>query len=378
MGDTITDKIRMLADAFAAWQTSYGRPDPSTCPFVTKHRCITTHYHSPTFMAIGLYAAFDATADPAYKAAADRYITFYLAAMQDPPTGGQKWDCQAFPFEYGMALAGYEAFRLHNSDEPCFDGKAVAIYEWLASWRWGEGSYFRNSYGLADKGIVDCANSDDNCHMGRGLVGLYAVTGRRDVLMDAEGLALYYLTECEPGTYRGCWSSKLGTWVVAPTVADQIEHFGGTKSYDMGWGFSSVGVIEYLSRLHGQTSRPDMKAAIAERCASSMRWHFDECQFDDGACGMSGRDDKWVGQTAGAILSYLRTRDAGLLTDADVAAYRAKALKARDWMLDHLTPDVLTTGGYHRVTGRSEPRPPENQAWMLGWTLDLLPKLEGL
>jgi hypothetical protein len=149
-------------------------------------------------------------------------------------------------------------------------------------------------------------------------------------------------------------------------------------SYVMGWGFSSVGVIEYLARLHGQTSRPDMKRAIAEKCASSMRWHFDACQFEDGACGMSRRDDKWVGQTAGAILSYLRTRDAGLLTDRDIAVYREKALNARDWMIEHLTPDVLVTGGYHKVTGHSEPRPPENQAWMLGWTLELLAMLERL
>ena len=27
--------------------------------------------------------------------------------------------------------------------------------------------------------------------------------------------------------------------------------------------------------------------------AASMKWQFDACQFDDGACGMSGRDDKW-------------------------------------------------------------------------------------
>jgi hypothetical protein len=372
------DKIRMLADAFAHWQTAYGRPDPATCPFVSKHPCITTHYHSPTFMALGLYAAFDATGDARYRDAADRYVTFYLSAMRDPPTGRQLWDHQAFPFEYGMALAGYAAFRTRHPEEPCFDGKAAAIYEWLTLWRWGQGSYYRNSYGLPAQGIEDCANSDDNCHMGRGLVGYYVHSKRGDVLTDAEGLAQYYLTEAEAGTYRGCWSTKLGTWVVAPTSADQIEHFGGTPSSEMGWGFSSVGVIEYLSVLHGQTARDDLKRGIARTCASSMRWHFDACQFEDGAVGLSGLDDKWVGQSAGAALSYLRTRDAGLLTDRDTADYRRKALRAADWMLAHLTEEVLTTGGYHQVTGRSEPRPPENQAWMLGWTLELLPRLADL
>lgn len=372
------DQMRMLADAFVAWQTPYGRPDPTTCPFVTKHPCITTHYHSPTFMAIGLYAAYDALAVIEYKAAADRYVAFYLAAMRDPPTGGQRWDYQAFPFEYGMALAAYGAFRRHNADEMCFDGTAAALYEWLTRWRWGRGSYFRNSYGSAKDGVEDTANSDDNCHMGRGLVAYYAIEPRADVLADAEGLALYYLTEVEPGTYKGCWSSKLGTWVVAPTIVTGIEHFGKTPSCEMGWGFSSVGVIDFLTTLAAQTRRADLQRGIAEKCAASMRWHFDACQFDDGACGMSGRDDKWVGQTAGAILSYLRTRDAGLLSDADVRAYRVNAARARDWLLANLTPEVLVTGGYQRVTGFSEPRPPENQAWMLGWTLELLPRLDDL
>ncbi len=375
MSTDIGDKIRMLADAFVSWQTTYGRPDPEKCPFVTRHPCITTHYHSPTFMALGLYAACDATEVEAYKAAADRYIAFYLAAMRDPPTGGQRWDHQAFPFEYGMALAGYGAFRKRHPDERCFDGTAAALYEWLTRWRWGHDSYFRNSYGSAKDGVEDTANSDDNCHMGRGLTAYYAVEPRRDVLTDAEGLALYYLTEVEPGTYKGCWSSKLGTWVVAPTIVTGIEHFGKTPSCEMGWGFSSVGVIDFLTALYAQSDRADLKRRMADRCAASMRWHFDACQFDDGACGMSGRDDKWVGQTAGAILSYLRVRDAGMLTEADTVAYRDRALRASEWMLANLTPDVLVTGGYHRVTGFSEPRPPENLAWMLGWTLELLPRI---
>jgi hypothetical protein len=31
-----------------------------------------------------------------------------------------------------------------------------------------------------------------------------------------------------------------------------------------------------------------------------MKWQFDACQFDDGACGLSGRDDRWLGMTGGA------------------------------------------------------------------------------
>jgi hypothetical protein len=79
--------------------------------------------------------------------------------------------------------------------------------------------------------------------------------------------------------------------------------------------------------------------------------------------------------TAGAILSYLRTRDAGFLPEATALKYRRSALAAKDWILSHLTPEMVQTGGYLKVTGDSEPRPPENQAWMLGWTLDALGRM---
>ena len=103
-----------------------------------------------------------------------------------------------------------------------------------------------------------------------------------------------------------------------------------------------------------------------------MKWQFDACQFDDGAVGMRGRDDKWLGATAGAILSYLRVRDAGFLPDADRVTYGQKAAMARDWILRHLTPELVDGGGYIEVTGESEPRPPENLAWLLAWTLEAL------
>lgn len=365
-------QIALLADRFAGWQTAYGRPDPQRCPFVTQGHCISTQFHSPTFMAIALYNAYQATGRPAYKDAADRYITFYLSCMRNPPAGGQRQDYPSYPYQYGMALAGYRRFREANPDETSMDGKAAALFEWLLTFRWDEGSYFRNSYGNEKLGVTDCGFSDDNLHMGRGLMGYYAVSKRPDVLQEAEGLARYYLTEAQPGTFVGCWSSALGTWIVGPTHVDTFEHFRGKKSYEIGWAFSSVGGIEFLTQLAAAASDAELKAQIAEKCARSMKWQFDTCQFPDGACGMRAQDDKYLGTTAGAILSYLRVRDAGYLTEADIASYRPKALAARDWLLAHVTPENVDSGGYFKVTGEAEPRPPENLAWLLSWTLDAL------
>jgi hypothetical protein len=368
-------QIRLLADAFADWQSSYGRPDPGRCPFVTPSPAISTHLHSPTYLAFGLYRAWAVTGEPAYKAAADRYLVFYLACLCPPPAEGQRLDVPSYPFQYGMGLAGYAAFRRHNPEEALLDAKADAVFQWLLQFRWDEGSYFRNGYGSPRHGVVDTANSDDICHMGRGLVGYHAVTGRPDVLAEAEGLAGYYLTDVEPGTYRGCWSPALGTWVVAPTVVDGIEHFTGKRSCEMGWGFSNFGVIDYLTGLARVTGRADLKAAIREKCAAAAKWPFDQCQFEDGACGMHARDDRWLGMTAAAFLGYLKVRDAGFLTAAETAEYGPKARRAADWLLDYVTPEAIRAGGYFRVTGQSEPRPPENLAWQLGWTLEALTRV---
>jgi hypothetical protein len=63
-----TRQVRFLADTLASWQTPYGRPDPKKCPFVeTEFLVNSMNFHSPTFMAIGLYKAFSATGDVRYK-----------------------------------------------------------------------------------------------------------------------------------------------------------------------------------------------------------------------------------------------------------------------------------------------------------------------
>ena len=85
--------IRLIADRFVDWQTPYGRPDPKRCPLVaTGLRVMPSNFHSPTFMAIALYRAASAINDPQYKAAADRYITYYFACLRNPRTPQQGVD----------------------------------------------------------------------------------------------------------------------------------------------------------------------------------------------------------------------------------------------------------------------------------------------
>ena len=352
---------RWLADKFVEWQNPYGRLDPGRCRVADGGVRVISH----SFIGISLYRAYAATKIPAYKAAADRYVLFYMGWMREPE--------HVHSAHYGLALAAYREFRRHNPKERLFDARAASLFEYALEFRWNEGSYFRNGYAGGE--MQDAANSNDNCEMGRGLIAYFELTKDPKVLAEAEGLAKYFTTQVKPGTYRGCWSSELGTWVVAPTDNDRFEHFEKTPASRTGWGFSSVDTIEYLVDLAAATEDEKLKSDIARVCSTSMKWQFDACQFDDGACGMSGRDDKWWGMTAGAVLSFLRTRDVGFLSAEDIARYRPRAQAARDWLVKNATDETLNSGGYLRVTGKSHPKL-DNQAWIFGWCLDALLRVD--
>ena len=66
---------------------------------------------------------------------------------------------------------------------------------------------------------------------------------------------------------------------------------------------------------------------------------------------------------------------ASFLTEEEIAAYRPKALAARDWMLAHLDEECLNRGGFWKITGKLEPRPKCNLAWLFGWTLQTLTQI---
>jgi hypothetical protein len=134
-------------------------------------------------------------------------------------------------------------------------------------------------------------------------VHAYEVTGDKTILADAVSFAEYFVQPWRPnalgpdGYWRcGTWHEKLGSWVIGPA------HFTGFESTDAygdeaSWVFSTMTCIDFLTRLHRH--KPD--ARYLDRCVQAARWTFRECQFDDGAVGMCGRDDKWLGFTADAI-----------------------------------------------------------------------------
>ena len=100
---------------------------------------------------------------------------------------------------------------------------------------------------------------------------------------------------------------------------------------EAGWGWSSYFVSLFLARLHDcAVRRGAARAAIRERCAASLRWTYDACQWEDGALGMAGRDDKWLGQTALAVLLYLELARRQLL-DGETRRRRSTPGRCGPW-----------------------------------------------
>ncbi len=87
---------------------------------------------------------------------------------------------------------------------------------------------------------------------------------------------------------------------------------------------------------------------------------------------MFGRDDKWVGQTAAAILLYCKLREQDLVPREIDKEYRPRIEKSWLWLLSHTDPETFPEGGYIRVTGSTTTKPPENLMWMMSWTVEAL------
>ena len=54
--------------------------------------------------------------------------------------------------------------------------------------------------------------------------------------------------------------------------------------------------------------------------------------------------------------------------------------KDRRWRgngcLANATEEFIDQGGYRKITGRTTPHPPENLAWLLGWTVEALLRID--
>jgi hypothetical protein len=115
-----------------------------------------------------------------------------------------------------------------------------------------------------------------------------------------------------------------------------------------------------------------MRQSIDEKCVQAFRWCIDRCQFEDGAHGMFRRDDKWVGQTAAAVLLYVKLAEAKIMPSDTSRQYLPKITKSWQWVLSHTGPETYPKDGYIKVDGSTTTKPPENLLWMISWTIEAL------
>jgi hypothetical protein len=368
----------VFADHFVAWQSSYGGPDSKKCPYRSRGAFSPTQLHSTGPLTRALYALFDATGVFDYKVAADRYAIFHLNSLRDP-YGPHNDEVRLFgssnnrlsrSWLYGVGLSPcYEYFRIHNPKEDALDMMAYACYRYLQKFRRPD-SYF--GIGYASGTASDGQFSDDLGQVGNGLVGFYRVSRYRKVLDDAKGLAHYFVTDWVKGAGRGVWSPALGNWLLGPWPESGGEHTTGQIQDKIGWGWSAYEDGNYLLRLYPLVGDESMRTAIADKCVKAFQWCFDSCQFEDGSHGMFGRDDKWVGMGAAALLLYFELKKSGVLPPAVEEKYLPRVNKSWQWMLEHTSPDTYPPDGYIRVHGTTTKRPPENLVWLMAWTTEAL------
>ena len=128
-----------FGNRFVLWQSPYGSVDPVVCSYRSPGRDATG------IQAIGppvraLYRLFQATGEAQYKAAADRYATYLMNTLHDPPNpygsrveiNGHSVHSLSAAWMYGKALSPcFEWFSVMNPREGAYDQKAYWMYKWL-------------------------------------------------------------------------------------------------------------------------------------------------------------------------------------------------------------------------------------------------------
>ena len=367
---------RILGDRFVAWQSPYGGTDLKKCPYRSENIGTVIQGIGPQVRA--LYLLYDKTGVVEYKQAADRYAVFLLNTLHDPPVpykntvriNSKDVTAVSAAWMFGKGWSPcYELFVQHNPGELAFQAKAHAMHRWLQRHR-RDDSYFGVGYPIGK--YEDAQFSCDLGEVGRGLVGFYKTSKNEAALQDALGLAKYFLTEHEENSAKGVWSSTVGTWLVGPWPGGGAEHFTVQQYDKSGWGWSCLVDGDFLLELRPYVKDDAMRKSIDDKCVKAFRWCIDKCQFEDGAHGMFGRDDKWVGQTAAAILLYAKLVEMNLLPADIRLGYHPKITKSWQWLLSHTGPDSYPVDGYIKVNGSTTTKPPENLMWMMSWTVEAL------
>ena len=237
--------------------------------------------------------------------------------------------------------------------------------------------HFPCGYGIAEYKANDAGWTNDLSMFGSGLVHAYELTLDETILDDAVSFAEYFVQPWRadalgPDGYWRCgtWHEQLGSWVIGPS------HFSGFESTDLhadeaSWIFSTNTCIDFLTRLHRH--RPDKR--YLDRSVKAAQWTFRECQFDDGAVGMCGRDDKWLGMAGAAITQVANVARHLKPTDEHMPGLRRGAERAKRYLEARAAAAKIEDHGVEWVNRKTSTDPLVNVAML--WTMALVGWLDG-
>jgi hypothetical protein len=243
-------------------------------------------------------AAFPGADGPRWRQTADSLVAYMAKEIKPAHASwatGNALECFGLSRQYKGALKDPAA-----ACKPLIDAARARSLEITTS----DGVKFRHfpcGYGVLDS--KDAGWTNDLSMFGSGLVHAFELTRDESILADAVSFAEYFVQPWKPDSlgkdgywHCGTFHQKIGSWVIGPS------HYSGFESTDVfgdeaSWVFSTVTCTDFLTRLHRH--HPDPR--YLDRCVKAAQWTFKSCQFDDGAVGMCGRDDKWLGFTADAV-----------------------------------------------------------------------------
>jgi hypothetical protein len=288
------------------------------------------------FLVEDLYRFARLTGQRAYHDAADAHARWMARITRaDHPT-----------WALGNALEMIGLYHAWNPAQPSLATAARQLVEWLRERRvrltTADGvSFWHYPCGYGVLGAKDAGWTNDLSMVGSGLVWAYEVLGEDDILQDAISFAEYFVQPWRPDAlgsdgywHCGTWREDLGSWVVGPS---HYSGFESTKAHgdEVSWVFSTETCTDYLVKLHRH--HPDPR--YMDRGVRAAQWTFDQCQFPDGAIGMCGRDDKWLGLTGHAVTQVAMLLP---LLEGDFVRWRQPLLAGAEKALTYLRPRLVT------------------------------------
>lgn len=353
--DLCINNAKQIAERFLRWQKQDGSVDRGVFPYkaywAIQDRSI---FASPFIreMAEALYRLYEVTKEEKYKICADKYVRYYIANTTEKT--GVLW-------QLGTALEAFGLYRKHNPNDASLDNAVHRIYSWAKENFWPDNSWI-------ERWPPDQEVSNDISLFGSGLMDYYNIFQNPEVLDCAIALSKFFTADYKMGSRipeTGFWSPVINTWLIGTLSRSGAEMLSSATFNRSGWVATSSSGVDFLAKLFAITKDPMVK----EKAVCSMKWAFDSCQFPDGAVGIGGRDDKWLGFTGAVIRAYRQLAVHKMLDDDIKSAYFPKVEKAIIWLMQMTDPKKFPKNGVVYVTHRTRPSPDSHVVWMDSWTI---------